>query len=172
MCCDLDHIEPRSGNAQPLNLVIPIQMGDAVMEMSAPDNSIDVMMLMEDEFFGQGWITTFGLIDFVPNSINVATSMSNIISDNSILVLEAINKIKAKVPDKYHGYINIFIDREAKTLPPHHDQDIKINLKEGKVPPFRPIYLLTPMEQEALHSYISKNLSKGFICNSTSSPAS
>src|SRR5260370_34779355 len=104
-------------------------MGDATMEMSTPNNSIDIAMLMEDEFFGQGWITTFGLIDFVPNSINVATSMSNIISDNSILAPEAVNKIKAKVLDKYHGYINIFVDREAKTLPPHCNQDTKIKLK-------------------------------------------
>src|SRR5260370_10727472 len=98
--------------------------------------------------------------------------MSNIIPDKSFPDPEAINKIKAKVLAKYHGYINLFIDREAETLPPHHDQDIKIELEEGKVLPFRSIYSLMPVEKEALHSYITDNLAKGFIHPSTSSAAS
>src|SRR5260370_13338669 len=127
-------------------------MGDVDIEMSGPNNSIDIAMLMEDEFFGQGQITTFGLINFVPNSINIAASMSNIILDNSILVPEAIDKIKAKVPEKYHGYITIFVNREAKTLPPHCNQHIKINLEQRKVLPFGPIYSLTPNEKSPRHS--------------------
>src|SRR5260370_19764919 len=172
MCCNSYQVQPRLGDTLPSNPVIPIQMGDAVMDMSMPDNSIDIVMLMEDEFFGQGWITTFGLINFVPNSINVAASMSNIILDKSFPVPEAVNKIKAKVLAKYHGYINLFVDKEAETLPPHCDQDIKIELEEGKVLPFGPIYSLTPIEKEALHSYITDNLAKGFIHPSTSSAAS
>src|SRR5260370_41222841 len=79
-------------------------------------------------FFSEGWITTFGL---VPDYINMAATMSNITLGNSIPSLEAVNKIKSKVPAKYHGYIKLFIDREASTLPPHCDQDIKIELEEG-----------------------------------------
>src|SRR5260370_41642661 len=67
---------------------------------------------------------------------------------------------------------SIYSSREASTLPPHCNQDIKIELEEGKVPPFGLIYSLTPMEKEALHSYISENLVKGFICHSISSAAS
>src|SRR5260370_35416456 len=66
-------------------------------------------------FFSQGWITAFGLINFVPDYINMAATMSNITLGNSIPPLEAIKKIKSKVPAKYHGYINIFIDRKAST---------------------------------------------------------
>jgi len=64
------------------------------------------------------------------------------------------------------------VDKEATSLPSHHDQDIKIELEEGKTPPFGPIYSLTPTEKEALQTYISENLAKGFICPSTSSTAS
>src|SRR5260370_215011 len=94
-CCWSVHDELRFGDAQPLNLVIPIQLGDANLEIPAFDNSIDVAMLSENEFFSQGQITTFGLI-----------------------------------------------------------------------------YSISSMEKAALHSYIAENLSKGFICNSTSSAAS
>src|SRR5260370_12149724 len=72
MCCDSYQVQPRSGDTLPLNPVVPIQMGDAVMDMSMPNNSIDVVMLTEDEFFSQDQITAFGLINFIPNSINVA----------------------------------------------------------------------------------------------------
>ena len=72
-CCDSYQVQLRSGDALPSNPDIPIQMGDAIMDMSTPDNSIDIAMLMEDEFFSQGWITAFGLINFIPNSINVAS---------------------------------------------------------------------------------------------------
>ncbi len=64
------------------------------------------------------------------------------------------------------------MDKEASTLPPHWDHDLKIELEEGKIPPFRPIYSLTSAEKEALRSYISDNLAKGFIHPSTSSAAS
>ncbi len=80
--------------------------------------------------------------------------------------------IKSQVPEKYHSFINVFVDKEATQLPPHQDQDIAIELEEGKTPPLSPIYSLTPMEKEVLHSYISDNLVKGFICPSTSSAAS
>src|SRR5260370_38990992 len=70
--------------------------------------------------------------------------MSNIIPDKSFPDPEAVNKIKAKVPAKYHGYINLFIDREAETLPPHCDQDIKIKLKEGKVPASPILFMKKP----------------------------
>src|SRR5260370_32785852 len=146
-------------------------MGDAE-ELSMPDHSIDIVTLSENEFFSQGWITTFGLINFIPDYINIGTSLSKVVPDNSILVLEAIKKIKSKVLVKYHGYINVFVDREATTLPPHHNQDIKIKLEEGKAPPFGPIYSLMPVEKEALHSYIFENLVKGFIHHSVSSAAS
>ena len=47
-CCQSVRDEPKFGDAQPLNLVIPIQMGDADLEMSAFDNSIDIVMLSEN----------------------------------------------------------------------------------------------------------------------------
>ena len=122
-CCWLVHDEPKFGDAQPSNLVIPIQMGDAEMEMLIFDNSIDVMMLLENEFFSQGQITTFGLINFIPDYINVAATMSNITLGNSIPPPEAVNKIKSKAPAKYHGYINIFIKgsiNPASTLQSGH----------------------------------------------------
>ncbi len=69
--------------------------------------------------------------------------------------------IKSKVLEKYHGFLNVFVNKEA-TLSPHHDQDIWIEIEDGKAPLFGLIYSLTPMEKEALHSYILDNLAKGF----------
>jgi hypothetical protein len=60
---------------------------------------------------------------------------------------------------------------EASKLPPHHAYDHCIPLKEGFILPFGPIYSLSSTELEALRKWLDENLSKGFICAS-SSPAS
>src|SRR5258705_4908359 len=80
--------------------------------------------------------------------------------------------IAAKVPAKYHEFLDIFVDKEATELPPHCAHDIKIELEYGKSPPFGPIYMLTNKEKVVLQAYLSENLAKGFIQLSTSSAAS
>src|SRR5260370_7740789 len=87
-CCGMVHSNLRCGDNQPMYFVVPIQKGNTYPILEFPtsgfDNSIDIAMLLEDKFFNQGQITAFGLIDFIPNSINIAVSMSNITSDNSV----------------------------------------------------------------------------------------
>ncbi len=75
--------------------------------------------------------------------------------------------IAAKVPTKYHEFLDLFVHKEAMELPPHWEQDIKIELEQGRCPPFGPIYALTDKEKEVLHTYLSENLAKGFIHPST-----
>ena len=107
----------------------------------------------------------------MPDSTIVAASMVKSVPETletSSHVPGTIEYIKSWVLEKYHGFLNVFIDKETTMLPPHQDQDIAIELEEGKIPPFSPIYSLTPLEKEALHSYISDNLVKGFIHPSTS----
>src|SRR5258708_16752176 len=125
-------------------------------------------------FFAQNQISAFGIINFIPDSIVLAASISNPTSEIPIPAPGTLEYIKSKVPEKYHGFLNVFVDKEATTLPPHHDQDIQIEIEDGKALPFSPIYShsLTLTEKEALHSYISDNLANGFIHPSTSSAAS
>src|SRR5260221_12177393 len=122
-------------------------------------------------FFVQDQISAFGVINFIPDSIVLAASITNPTSENPIPAPGTLEYIKSKVPEKYHGFLNVFVDKEASTLPPHCDQDIQIKIEDGKSPPFGSIYSLTLTEMEALHSYILDNLAKGFICPSTSSAA-
>ncbi len=112
------------------------------------------------QIFRQSQVQAFSFLNFVPNSTIVMASVSNPIPvtlETSHHVPGTLEYIKSRVPEKYHGFINVFIDKEATQLPPHWDQDIAIELEEGKTPPFGPIYSLTPTEKEALHSYISDN---------------
>src|SRR5258708_36161079 len=98
--------------------------------------------------------------------------MTNPTSENPIPAPGILEYIKSKVLGKYHGFLNVFIDKEASTLPPHRDQDIRIELENGRALPSGPIYSLTLMEKEALCTYIVENLAKGFICPSASSATS
>lgn len=80
--------------------------------------------------------------------------------------------IKSSVPPKYHDFLDVFDPVEVQKLPPHRENiDMKIDLEEGKSPPFGPIYSLSEQERIALFDYIEENKHKGFIRKSKSSAA-
>jgi hypothetical protein len=80
-------------------------------------------------------------------------------------------QISETVPAEYHKFLPLFSEAEANKLPPHHPYDHRIPLKEGCIPPFGPIYLLSQTELEALKKWLEENLSKG-CTQASSSPAS
>jgi len=55
-------------------------------------------------------------------------------------------------------------------LPPYRPYDHLIPLVDGKTPPYGPMHGMSRMELEALKKYRQENLTKSFICHS-SSPA-
>ncbi|KIN99069.1 hypothetical protein M404DRAFT_30863 [Pisolithus tinctorius Marx 270] len=58
---------------------------------------------------------------------------------------------------------------KALTLLPHWEYDLKIELEEGTTLPLGTIYLLSPVELQALQTFINENLTTSFIWP-TSSP--
>ena len=73
------------------------------------------------------------------------------------------------VPKDYHEFANVFSKAKASVLAPHRDFDLKIDLEEGATLPPRRLYSLSPIELEALRTFIDENLRFGFI-RPTSSP--
>lgn len=60
------------------------------------------------------------------------------------------------VPGKYWPWAeSVFNPSEFDKLPEHRPFDINIELKEGKSPPFSPIYHLTPDECKAVAEYVN-----------------
>jgi hypothetical protein len=80
------------------------------------------------------------------------------------------NNISDIIPPEYHKFLPLFSKAKANKLPPHRPYNYRIPLKEGFTPLFGLIYSLSRMELEALKKWLDENLSKGFICTS-SSPA-
>lgn len=74
----------------------------------------------------------------------------------------------SQLPPQYYQFSKVFSEKEANKLPPHRSFDCKIDLIEGKEPPYGPIYQLTETELQLLRDYIESNLAKGFIRPSTS----
>ncbi|MBW0512655.1 hypothetical protein O181_052370 [Austropuccinia psidii MF-1] len=72
------------------------------------------------------------------------------------------------VPPVYHQYLDVFSKVKAEKLPPHHACDHHIELEES-LPPVGVIYSLSKQESDTLRAYISENLEKGFIWESSSS---
>src|SRR5258705_4480647 len=127
-------------------------------------------MLSAHELFRLDDISHMGLICIPPLSCSPPScSLSaSTMSPQSNPSQSSWDSIAAKVPAKYHDFLDIFINKEATELPPHQAHDIKIELEQGTNPPFGLIYTLTDKEKEGLQSYLADNLAKGFIHPSTS----
>ncbi len=68
------------------------------------------------------------------------------------------------VPAEYSDFADVFSKKSAAVLPERTDlNEHAIELREGKQPPYGPIYSLRPVELETLKTYIETNLANGFI---------
>src|SRR6202021_2579006 len=72
------------------------------------------------------------------------------------------------IPPEFHDFADVFSKKEAQKLPEHRPYDLRIELEEGKTPPFGTVYNLSPAELKVLKEYIDDNLAKGFIRHSRS----
>jgi hypothetical protein len=72
---------------------------------------------------------------------------------------------------EYHDYLKVFKKANADKLPPHCPSDHTIPLTDGFKPPFGPLYSLSHPKLEELKCWLDENLSKGFICTSSSPTA-
>jgi len=67
------------------------------------------------------------------------------------------------VPEVYHDFTEVFSKAKATTLALHCEYDLQIDLEEGASPPLGTVYSLSQTELGALHTFIDKHLSYGFI---------
>ena len=65
---------------------------------------------------------------------------------------------------KYLDFIDVFSKESVEVLPERTEiNKHAIKLKDGKQPPYGPIYSLSPVEFESRKTYIKTNLTNGFI---------
>jgi len=76
------------------------------------------------------------------------------------------------LPKQYHEFLPLFLEKTEDQLPPHGRFDHEIPLHPGFVPPFRPIYSLSPPELLSLYEWLDDNLDTKFIRKSSSPAAS
>ena len=91
--------------------------------------------------------------------------------------LEAYRRSKnidlaTKLPTQYYEFLDVFLRKEADTLPEHRPYNYTIHLKEGTQPLASTLYGMSRNEIEELRRYLDENLSKGFIRASRSQAAS
>jgi len=79
--------------------------------------------------------------------------------------------ISLRLIDYYKDYADIFSEEKIHVLPEHSKYDHKIELEQGKVPPFGPIYPLSESELRVLRKYLDEMLASGKIVRSTSPAA-
>src|SRR3979490_2777596 len=64
---------------------------------------------------------------------------------------------------EYHDFADVFSEAKAETLGLHRPYDLKITLKDGAKMPHPPLYSLSNLELEALHTFLDEHLNMGFI---------
>ena len=74
----------------------------------------------------------------------------------------------SKLPAEYQEYKAAF-KATTTTLPQHGPHDLKIDLEDGKTPPFGPLYNLSEVELKLVHDYIEDMMSRELIRPSTAS---
>lgn len=80
-----------------------------------------------------------------------------------IVVLQQ-DKAPTEISAKYQDYTNVFSpDLAMELLENININEYAIELRDGKQPPYRPIYTLSLIELETLNAYIKTHLKTGFI---------
>jgi hypothetical protein len=74
-----------------------------------------------------------------------------------------------RVPPEFRQYLDIMGKEAADALPEHRSYDHEIQLKDGEVPPWGPIYPLSEVELETLREWLKEMMKTEKICRSTSS---
>jgi len=82
------------------------------------------------------------------------------------------DSVRSRIPKEYHDYFYLFDKASADVLPPHRVYDHRIPLKKDFIPPFGPLYSMSPVELRTLREWLDENLKKGFIRPSSSPAAS
>ena len=66
---------------------------------------------------------------------------------NQETVIPDLDPDPSMIPSEYHEFADLFSKQEADKLPTHRPYDYTIRLEPGKVPPFGPMYKLSPIYQ-------------------------
>ena len=72
-------------------------------------------------------------------------------------------KDKVTLPPQYSKYADMFTEQTFDTLPPRHNFDHTIDLKESFTLKVAKLYPLNPAELEACKNFINENLKTGWI---------
>ena len=81
---------------------------------------------------------------------------------------EDILDVSEKTQELYRQFSDVFPDELPPELPPHRNVGHSIPTEQGAEPPFRPLYRLSPVENEEVRKTLSELLQKGYIEPSTS----
>jgi hypothetical protein len=72
------------------------------------------------------------------------------------------------IPKQYHEFLPLFSRVLADRLPPHRPNiDHEVRLNAGEVPSFEPLYKMSREELVVMKEWLEKNMTKGFIRQSS-----
>jgi len=72
-------------------------------------------------------------------------------------------KLRKLLPKRYYNFINMCLQKGVDILPLYWPNNYTINIKQGKMLPYKRPYLMLKDKLLVIKKYINEHLDKGFI---------
>ena len=113
---------------------------------------------------GMPWLTKNNpRIDWIKRTISLNNNEHIRKTTLSTELAIAAKKDEVTLPPQYNDYANVFSEQIFDALPPRHNFNHTINLKESFTPKVAKLYLLNPQELDACRDFVEENLKTGRI---------
>jgi len=118
-------------------------------------------------------VTTFAItVTEIDRLLKTARNKPENVNLQELSHEETLKEVKAKLPSKYHDYLDVFDRAMTDQLPPHRPYDHKIELTDEGTPPRSRLYHMSDYKLQKMKNYLIEHLNKGFISSSSAPYAS
>ncbi len=146
------------------------------VNFASPSDSMNIAMIEAAAYRSlakRSDVTTFAIIvTEIDRLLKTARNKPEDVNLQELSHEEILKEVKAKLPSKYHDYLDVFDRAMADQLPPHRPYDHKIELIDEETPSRSRLYHMSGYKLQKMKNYLIEHLNKGFISSSSASYAS
>ncbi len=146
------------------------------VNFASPSDSMNIAMIEAAAYRSlakRSDVTTFAIIvTKIDRLLKTARNKPEDVNLQELSHEEILKKVKAKLPSKYHDYLDVFDRAMTDQLSPHRPYDHKIELTGKKTSSRSRLYHMSDYKLQKVKNYLIKHLNKGFISSSSASYAS
>ncbi len=146
------------------------------VNFASPSDSMNIAMIEAAAYRSlakRSNVTTFAIIvTKIDRLLKTARNKPEDVDLQELSHEEILKEVKAKLPSKYHDYLDVFDRAMADQLLSHRLYDHKIELTDERTPSRSRLYHMSDYKLQKMKNYLTEHLNKSFISFSSTSYAS